>query len=371
MGGGFDEFNPRFVMEQNFVKEVIKILAQNEPLSYSVGDLEKTLGSKYIQSAVDLLKNVLAIREENGKLALNFSFFADKDCKIIKKIVEKNLKNNNSFLKAKVNEFGQFLKKLYPDIDEKILLYHLLCGKVFDGSIFDYLEERNLLKQSYPKRECRDFMIIGYENSTYCNKLNADLFCSFNHARYAQNSLSSFGNASGERFDYFRYFKLREKGGLYGKFLAVDKLLHDYSNQEIVSRSFEILQQIKESLPYSKNKFYCVLKMFGYIDGNDQIAVPVFDEYIEKCAKFSKFVFENVGDFIAGSITEIRDLVIKSKISCVKHGVDVDELCNELWHIYFGLLNKYLIDEKIVASPQQFYNQGKYLKCIYFSNSFK
>ncbi len=45
----------------------------------------------------------------------------------------------------------------------------------------------------------------------------------------------------------------------------------------------------------------------------------------------------------------------------------MEQLCNELWHIFFGLFNKYLINEKIVASPQQFFKQGKYLKCIYLS----
>lgn len=45
----------------------------------------------------------------------------------------------------------------------------------------------------------------------------------------------------------------------------------------------------------------------------------------------------------------------------------MEQLCNELWHIFFGLFNEYLIKEKIVASPQQFSKQGKYLKCIYLS----
>lgn len=103
------------------------------------------------------------------------------------------------------------LLELYPNIEIKQSLYHLLCGKIFDGLMFDYLEEKGLLKQSYIQKDNRDYMLIGYQNSYKCNKFNARLFCSFNNANYMNSSLTSFGNASGERLDYFRYFKLREK----------------------------------------------------------------------------------------------------------------------------------------------------------------
>ena len=41
--GKFDEFNPRFVMEQKHVKNIIKILAYNEPYSISVEKRLKTI----------------------------------------------------------------------------------------------------------------------------------------------------------------------------------------------------------------------------------------------------------------------------------------------------------------------------------------
>ena len=62
---------------------------------------------------------------------------------------------------------------------------------------------------------------------------------------------------------------------------------------------------------------------------------------------------------------EVKKDVLKSDISCVKHKVRIDELCNELWHIYFGLLNKFLIDKKYVAHPKHFLAEGQYLKCVY------
>lgn len=372
--GEFDEFNPRYVMEQEFVKSIIRILADNEPYSISVEKIAESLkiSKEKILDAINLLKNISAIKIDNNKFSLNFPFFTSADCKLVKKVVINNLNGTKDFWFTTVRSFGQKLKHLYPNIDEKVSLYHILCGKVFDGSIFNYLEKRNLLKQSYPKNNERDFMIIGYENSNYCNKFNYDLFCSFNHARSESDSLSSFGNAYGNRFDFFRYFKLREKNGLYGKFCDIDNYLKNYSNQEITSGSLKIIKQIrKNSSVFPKNEFYLSLKNFGYINEKDEINVPVFDNYIEKCSEFSKFVFEKIGDFVSKLLTEIRNTVIDLQISCVRHGVNIDELCNELWHIYFGLLNKFLIDKKIVALPQKFFHQGKYLKCIYLSKSFR
>ena len=107
-------------------------------------------------------------------------------------------------------ELQALAKEIYPDIDSKATLFHLVCGRIFDGEIFDFLEQEKLLKQSFEQKDDRDYMIIGYENSYKCNKFNKQLFCSFNHAKFKKSSLSSFGNADGERFDYFRYYQLRK-----------------------------------------------------------------------------------------------------------------------------------------------------------------
>ena len=267
------------------------------------------------------------------------------------------------FTKAIIS-FGEKLDAIYPDIDKKLSLYHLLCGKVFDGSMFDFLEKQNLLKQSFPQNNDRDYMIIGYENNEYCKKFNAKLFCSFNHARYKKSSLSSFGNADGHRFDYFRYFKLREKQRLYGKFLKVDESLKFYSNELIIEKSLDILKSILDKKPFEKNLFYENLLRFNYIDDNE-IIVPVFYDYIEKCANFSEFVIDKIGKTLVKNMLEIKIEVLSLNIACIKHEIYADQLCNELWHIYFGLLNKFLIDKNFVARPQRFRGQGKYLKCIY------
>lgn len=365
--GEYNEFNPRFVMGQPYIKEIISILGHNKPFSFSLKDLaiKLKINNDNLKKSINLLKNISAIRVKKEKLSLAFPFFTSGDCKIIKKIVLKELEKIEKLFKNKIVVFRKKIGELYPDIDQNISLYHLLCGKFFDGSMFDFLEKQNLLAKSFPKKDNRDYIIIGYNLDRYCKKFNSELFCSFNHARYGKSSLSSFGNAEGNRFDYFRYFKLREKQQLSKKFLKVDKDLKIYSSDEIVKRSLCVLDSLYYKKPFEKDLFYFSLKRFNYINRDDQIIVPVFYNHIEKCAEFSEFAIKEIGKIIIQNMQEVKKEVLKSDISCINHTVPIDELCNELWHIYFGLLNKFLIDKKYVAHPKHFLGEGKYLKCVY------
>ena len=64
-------------------------------------------------------------------------------------------------------------------------------------------------------------------------------------------------------------------------------------------------------------------------------------------------------------LNELKLEVLSSNVECLKHDVPIEQLCNELWHMFFGMLNEYLMRMGIVAKPRRFYDQGKYLKCIY------
>ena len=367
--GNFDEFNPRFVMEQKYANDILSLIAIKPPFYYDITNLATKLKTniKILEKPINLLKNISAITEKSGHFCLNFPFFLDKDIKTIKSIVLMLLKKNHTTLIDGIQSLRKQLIELYPSIKIELSLYHLLCGKIFDGLMFNYLEQQGLLKQSYIQNDNRDFMLIGYQNSNICNKFNANLYCSFNNAKYKDNSLTSFGNASGERLDYFRYFKLREKNKLYGKFLIIDKYFQNETNSEIVKNSLDNIFDLLNKKQLANNKYLEILKLTNYVDKDNQIIVPVFDDYILK----TDILFEEVKRKLGSNLTEILNdfkiLILNSNINCIKHNVPMEQLCNELWHIFFGLFNEYLIKEKIVASPQQFFKQGKYLKCIYLS----
>lgn len=365
--GTEDEYNPRVVLERNNTKKLLTLLSEKEPYFYSCNHLIKKLkiSKDEFNHLSTLLQNISAITVKENFLKLNFPFFLSKDIKIIKLVVIKELENKFDLIKNKIKELLPVLENLYPNIPVKLSLYHLLCGKIFDGTIFDYLEKSNLLKQSYPKNDERDYLIIGYQNNFYCNNFNSKLYCSFNHARTNNNSLSSFGNAYGNRFDYFRYFKLRNSHKIYGKFKILHNLLKDNSSEEIINNSIKVIKDIKENNPIDNNIYLKALQKTNYINENKKILVPVFDDHNNKLEIFSNKVFEIFGNEIKQILSSIISKIMKSNIMCVKHEVDKEEIANELWHIVFGLLNNYLIKQKIVEKPKAYFTEGKYLKCVY------
>ena len=149
--GKFDEFNPRFVMEQNYTKQIITIISTQTPFYYNTELLAKKINTnvKDLHLALQLLKNISAIQDKNGYFCLNFPFFLDKDIKIIQSIVSNILNKSKEILTLNIQLIKQKVSKIYPNIRSELSLYHLLCGKIFDGIMFEFLEQQGLLKQSY------------------------------------------------------------------------------------------------------------------------------------------------------------------------------------------------------------------------------
>jgi len=365
--GDFDKFNPRFVMEQNKIKNIVTLLSSKPAYYFNKEDIVKifNLSEEEFKYLTDLLDNISAIHVENNKFRLNFPFFHAKDVKIIKKFIINELNASLPIFIKFIKETSLFVKQLYPEIDSKLSLYHLLCGKIFDGSMFDYLESEGILKQSYPQKDNRDYMLIGYADNSVCNNFNKNLFCSFNHARYKTSSLSSFGNAYGNRFDYFRYLRLRKINNLSGKFKIIHKDFCDLSDEDIIKNSIEEIKNIDNNQLITPNIYNINLIKTQYLTKDFKICVPVFKDYVNKINLLSNFVFEKIGATIKTCLNNVKSKVLTSKILCINHNVDEKQISNELWHMFFGLLNKFLIDKNLVAKPQSFKGEGKYLKCVY------
>lgn len=89
-----------------------------------------------------------------------------------------------------------------------------------------------------------------------------------------------------------------------------------------------------------------MLKFTNYVDKNNNIIVPIFDNCIVKINKLYEEVKKELGPIITDILNEFKVQILASNITCLKHNVPIEQLCNELWHTFFGLLNKYLIKEK-------------------------
>lgn len=365
--GAYDEFNPRYVFANKYAKKVMNLISSKPAFYYSKTKLSKLLhiSRDECNSVMRLLENISSIVIEKENIRINFPFFTKKDIMVIQKITERQLNEDMVFFKQKFLVLNEMAKSLYPNYDSKTTLYHLLCGKIFDGKFFDCLEEKQVLKGSYPKKDNRDYVIVGYKNDRYCNKFNDYLVCSFNNARFKESSLSSFGTPSGSRIDYFRYFKKRENNKIGIKYLRLNKLFKNIETPIIIENSLTLIKNIKEGKQIKKDCYSKGLIITNYITSDYKLKVPVYDNYIEKTEDLYKCVIELMGERILQSLNNVKNAVFNSQLNVVKHDIDPNEVCNELWHIYFGMLNRLLIKFHLVSKPRRYFTQGEYLKCVY------
>lgn len=54
----------------------------------------------------------------------------------------------------------------------------------------------------------------------------------------------------------------------------------------------------------------------------------------------------------------------KLNISSIRHGIDINEVLNEIWHQIFGNINEQLVKLNLFKQPDYFEDEGRYLKCI-------
>ena len=73
----------------------------------------------------------------------------------------------------------------------EVNLYHLLCGYIFDGKVFDYL-------------------VIIYEDVNSLNEYSDQLLCSYNRLIREGKGFVSFGDSNGKRKDCYRYLRMKE-----------------------------------------------------------------------------------------------------------------------------------------------------------------
>lgn len=363
--GRFDKFNPRFVMEQANVLKILTQISEKPACFYDANLLSKKLkiNLNNTDKALQLLNDISLIKFKREKIYLNFPFFNNADVKKLQKIIRHILDLNFSSIINCLSQIEDVLKIEFPNNSAQQSIYHILCGKVFDGGMFDYLEKNKIVIGSFPQKDNRDYLVVGYQNSNYCNRFNAKLFCSFNNARFKKSSLSSFGNASGERFDYFRYFKLREKNQIYGKFKQIHNDFLALTEEDIMKNSFDIIIKLINKKQIEENIFFENLKRMKYISKKGEFIVPVFD--VKKLTKIINQIISIIGPKIIEIFTQVKKQVLQLKISAINHKVKQEQIFNEIWHMFFGLLNNLLIAKKFAAKPKFLFNQGSYLKCIY------
>lgn len=239
-------------------------------------------------------------------------------------------------------------------------LYHILCGMVFDGDFFDYLCGRGALATSRQHPSGLDYLNVIYEKCDELQALSDGLLCSYNRLVNHQCSLQSFGEAQGNRLDFYRFFRLMEQGKVPAKFKEAEAMIqkaYGGADKDALLSEVVTLIQTGQCAPAAM----ALLERFGYVQ-NGIICVPVFvPEYQNHIRQIEKTVENCLGEAMSDTLMELAGSI---DITAVRHGVNRLEIANELYHILFGSINEELAARKIVDAPVYIPGEGRYQKCI-------
>ena len=341
----FDSNNPRYVLSLDGVDAILEKIIINKPYSLEIADLDKV-------ELVKALLHIEALQLKNGKLGMAVPFFTASDEAVLKELSKKAAKNiGNELLKQKVLLY-QIAEKLDNGHSAERNLYHLLCGDIFDGLMFDYLEENHLVTTSRVHKSGLDYLVILYEDTDSLNEYSDLLLCSFNRLTVKGKGFVSFGDSNGNRKDFYRYMRLRELGRL--------------SEQESVwlnDPAEELVEQFNKMLNGDKidSKYLEIFEYFDYCR-NGKIAIPVYDSSASRIVQeLYEFVLEITKEQIASALTVIQG---DTRLLAVSHKVDVKDIANEIYHLIFGEVNELLVREGIVATPPYVQGEGRYFKAF-------
>lgn len=338
--------NPRNIIGKD-TDELLSQVADNQTV-----DAEQTAIERLIAGGV--------LRRDGEKLAFDCPVFLKEDAAVLHSAVREKAAVLADMLARQSDALRASCAKIKNGFRIEQNLYHILCGMVFDGYFFDYLSNAGALATSRLHPSGLDYLSVIYEKCEELQTFSEGLLCSYNRLVSDKCSLQSFGDAQGNRFDFYRCFRLMEQGNLESRFQKAEALLRKAfgeADKEALLTEALLLVQSGQCSPDALRLLEC----FGYAE-NGIISVPVYKPEHQKYILEIESIVENC---IGKAVTEVLlDLAVSLDITAVQHGVNCLEMANELYHIVFGSINEELVSREMVAQPQYIPGEGRYFKCI-------
>lgn len=257
-------------------------------------------------------------------------------------------------------EFFALAREIENGFPPEVNLYHLLCGASFDGSFFEHISDSGVVTTSRVHPSGLDYLIIVYEIDPKLDRLSRELLCSYNRYSDGHRTLQSFGDADGDRRDFFRFAMQKYQGKVPQSLKDVERIWDAVGMGDIRKKILGEAEQFAETGRCEEN---CrrILTEFGYIK-KGKLAVPVYrKKNIPVIEKLERLTERCISEKMKEVLTAPEVL---APLRCVQWGVPTGEVANELYHIVFGQLNELLVEEKFVARPRRFEGQGRYLQSI-------
>ena len=347
--------NPRQILSAQ-ADGIFSRVADFPPGACPAGLLHEEFGTE----AVDRLISAGALRNIGERIYFDTPVFLAEDAPALQRFSQKVSMPLADLLWKQREKLWETAETVCNGFPPSVNLYFMLCGMVFDGLLFDCLSRRGALAISRLHVSGLDYLSVIYEDCAALQSLSNGLLCSYNRLTDGRISLQSFGDAGGDRFDFYRCFRLREAGPLPERFADAGQLLDKLPAGD--ERSL-ILEQTKNLLAGKTCDECCLalLELFGYAH-NGAICVPVFREADrETVLRLGAIVEETLCDRLASTLLPGEGA---PAITAARHGVSPLEIANELYHILFGGINEALAECGLVAAPPRQSGEGRYLKCV-------
>jgi len=339
----FDMQNPRYVLSLDGIDSILEKLIESRAYSLRIEDFGD-------QELVRALLNIDVLQQKNGYLGMGVPFFVEKDVEVLKELSKQVANTIVSELYANKEQIFSIVECINNGYPAERNLYHILCGHIFDGLMFDYLEENKLVTTSWIHNSGLDYLIVFYEDTAALNEYSNLLLCSYNRLTIDGMGFVSFGDSNGSRKDLYRYKRRNELN-----------LLSENEKAYICHPAEDLIENFKKmAAGYQIDPAYmATYEYFDYCQ-NGKIIVPVYDSYsYAVAAKLYAFVLRITKEHIVHALIAIQN---EYRLAAISHAVKVKDIANEVYHLIFGEVNELLIKTGLISEPPHIRGEGRYFK---------
>lgn len=315
---------------------------------------------KYSMDRMEVLLKTGLVRRECDAVLLDSTTIVHEDIPVIRRFGAEHAEMMADLIEYRKMELYALMRKIQNGFDEKVNLYHILCGAVFDGAFFDYLSEKGILSTSRQHDSGLDYLAIVYEKDAELEQFSNQLLCSYNRYTDGSSALQSFGDSNGNRRDFFRFSCQKLLGMVPPELQQIEKDWDAVYCPDFKQRLFAELHRFDE-IGELEASYERILEDFGYL-ADGKYNVPVFRKNdIQMIQQVAQIAVECVGNDMIKALNSSKRL---EDMLCQKHRSPGRELSNEMYHILFGMLNEELVSRGIVSSPEFHEGEGRYLMSI-------
>ena len=341
--------NPRNFMDS--LSPLISVMVSREAGALSYDELSAQFGSHY----TDRMIRCGVLRREQQRVYLDTPVFLESDAGVLADHFASAADITADLIASCKQPLYELAGRINNGFSPERNLYHLLCGWSLDGAMIDRLVREDTISEGRPHPTGLEYLLILYEKNPALDAFSDRLLCSFNRCDRDGCALESFGDADGNRLDCFRYFRLKEQDKLTPAFDRIHEVMKGLSASDLTQAAKALV-----SGQEADARAVRALEAFGYIR-NGKPCVPVFTP--EHNVIFYA-IEELLEKLLLKPITDVFDSLRDLRITPSLHRVPLKETANECWHILFGSINEALVNRGIVAAPEAYAGEGRYLRCI-------